>query len=323
MASIPIPAKADAHPNLRPLNVLRDLPQVADLIELCFHQTMDRDGENYVRDLRRASRDSSWMRTMENASSMPLNGHVWEEDGKIVGNASLVLFRQDKRKIYMVANVAVHPDSRHRGIGRAVTEQVINQARKHGADELWLNARDDNPDALDLYTDLGFREHSRRTQWLAVDLPTPPKVSGEFQIVPRQSRFWPQQLTWLIELHPNELAWYRAWNFKGLAPGLWNWLYVLFVNLNLQQWAALRGDQLQAVLSWVPNGTRHEPLWLAVGQESAPEAVTSLLVHARRELGQRKFILEHPVGPVNESIRAAGFAAQRTLIWMRADGATK
>ena len=323
MASIPIPARPAAHPHLRPLNVLRDLPQVADLIELCFHKNMDRDGENYVREMRRASRDVSWMRSMENASSMPLNGHVWEQEGKIVGNASQIVFRHNRRKIYMLANVAVHPDHRHRGIGRAVTEQVVSHAREHGADELWLNARDDNPDALDLYTDLGFREHSRRTQWQVADTPVPSPAQTELQIAPRQPRHWPIQRAWLERQHPNELAWYRAWNFKGLAPGLWNWLYLLFVDMNLRQWAALRDDKLQAVLSWTPNGTRYEPLWLALGPESAPETATSLLVHARRELGKRKFILEHPVGPADESIRAAGFVPQRTLIWMRAEGATK
>lgn len=323
MSSIPIPDRAEAHPNLRPLNVLRDLPQVADLIELCFHQTMDSDGESYLREMRRAGRDSSWLRSMENASTTPLTGYVWEQDGKIIGNASLVLFRQDRRRIYMIANVAVHPDSRHRGIGRAVTEQAMSHARQHGADELWLNARDDNPDALDMYTDLGFREHSRRTQWQSVDLNTTPVPPGELQIEQRQPRSWSTQLSWLTQLHPNELTWYRAWNFKGLAPGLWNWLYLLFVNLNLRQWAASRGGALQAILSWVPNGARLEPLWLAHGTAPAPEAVTSLLVHARRELGPRKFTLEHPAGLVDEPIRAAGFEAKRTLVWMRADGATK
>ena len=323
MTSIPIPARAEAHPNLRALNVLRDLPQVADLIELCFHQNMDRDGESYVREMRRASRDPSWVRSVENASSMPLSGFIWEENGKIIGNASLIVFRHNQKKIYMLANVAAHPDHRHRGIGRAITEKAIAHAREHGAHELWLNARDDNPDALDMYNDLGFREHSRRTQWTSVDIPTPPNING-FQITPRQPRFWPTQQTWLEKLHPNELTWYRAWNFKGLAPGLWNWLYLLFVDMNLRQWAALRDDQLHAVLSWTPNGSRHEPLWLALGADSAPEAATSLLVHARGELGgRRRFFLEHPVGPADESIRAAGFVPQRTLVWMRADGATK
>ncbi len=317
------PSPASAFPNPRPLNVLRDLQQVADLIELCFHKSMDRDGESYVREMRRAAREPAWMRSVENASSTPLTGFVWEENGRIVGNASLIVFRHNRKKIYMLANVAVHPDHRHRGIARAVTEQAVDHARRHGAAELWLNVRDDNPDAVDLYTDLGFREHSRRTQWQASDAPIPSFAPGDFQVVPRQPRHWPAQREWLAQLHPDELAWHRAWNFKGLAPGLWNWLHLFFVDMNLRQWSASRGDTLHAVLAWTPNGSRYDPLWLALGPDSSPEAAAGLLVHARGELGRRKFILDHPVGPANESIRAAGFVAQRTLIWMRADGATR
>jgi GNAT superfamily N-acetyltransferase len=322
MSSIPIPARVEAHPNLRPLNPLRDLPQVADLIELCFHQTMDRDGENYLHEMRRAGGQQSWMRSIENTSSMPLTGFVWEQDGRIVGNASLILFRHNQKKIYMIANVAVHPNHRHLGIGRAVTERAVARAREHGAHELWLNVRDDNPDAIDLYTDLGFHEHARRTQWQSSDT-SASLTTGGFRIVPRHPGFWPTQQAWLEQNHPSELAWYRSWNFKGLAPGFWNWIYLLFVDMNLRQWAALKNDSLQAVLSWTPNGARHEPLWLALGPESAPEAATQLLVHARSELGRRRFVLEHPAGRADESIRAAGFIPLRTLIWMRADGATK
>ena len=93
--------------------------------------------------------------------------------------------------------------------------------------------------------------------------------------------------------------------------------------MNLRQWAALRDGKLQAVLSWTPGGSRREPLWLALGEDSDSEAATRLLVQARRELGSRKFILYHPAGPVDESIRAAGFRAERTLVWMSAPGATK
>ena len=325
MASIPIPARAEPHPNLRALNVLRDLPQVADLIELCFHKNADRDGEDTLRDMRRASQDEPWLHWANNAmesASMPLNGYVWEENGKIVGNASLILFRHKRKKITMLANVAVHPDFRHRGIARAVASRAMHHARERGAHELWLNVRDDNPDALDLYNDLGFREHSRRTQWTVSDGPIP-AAADQFQVAPRHARQWPSQQAWLARDHPEELAWYRAWNFNGLAPGIWNWLYFLFVDMNLRQWSASRGDQLHAVLSWTPDGSRREPLWLALGPDSAPAAATSLLVHARRELGRRRFLLDHPAGRADDSIRAAGFVAQRTLIWMRADGATE
>ena len=120
MASIPIPARAEAHPHLRPLNVLRDLSQVADLVELCFSQTMDSDGESYVRQMRRASRDQGWLQwataNAEHAASVPLTGYVWEQDGRIIGNASIINFRQRGKRIALIANVAVHPDHRHRGI---------------------------------------------------------------------------------------------------------------------------------------------------------------------------------------------------------------
>jgi ribosomal protein S18 acetylase RimI-like enzyme len=325
MASIPLPARADAHPHLRALNPLRDLPQVADLIEICFRQNMDRDGEEYVREMRRASAEDPWTRWANNAwegASMPLNGFIWEEGGKIVGNTSLIGFRHQGKKITMIANVAVHPDYRHRGIARATLERAMDHARSHGAHELWLNVRDDNPDALDLYADVGFREITRRTQWTLSD-GFIPLASDAFQVSARQARHWSLQREWLALCHPDEISWYRSWNFNGLAPGIWNWLYLLFVDINLKQWVATQHDQLQAVLSWTPNGARHEPLWLALGPDSAPEAVTRLLVYARRELGRRKFVLEHPAGRADESIRAAGFLPRRTLIWMRADGATK
>jgi len=39
MSSITVPIKAEKHPHVRPLNIIRDLSAVADLIELCFSST--------------------------------------------------------------------------------------------------------------------------------------------------------------------------------------------------------------------------------------------------------------------------------------------
>ena len=50
MSSVTIPVhKQEPHPNVRSMNMFRDLPAVADLIELCFADTMDNDGQRYIR----------------------------------------------------------------------------------------------------------------------------------------------------------------------------------------------------------------------------------------------------------------------------------
>ncbi len=138
MASITVQANTPKNGPIRPLNILRDLPQVADLIELCFALSMDDEGQSYLQQMRRASHNNDFLRWAENvadSTSLPLSGFVWEENGKIVGNASLVYQTFKGRKIAMIANVATHPDFRRRGIGRAVTEQAMMHARQKGAQE--------------------------------------------------------------------------------------------------------------------------------------------------------------------------------------------
>ena len=119
MASFTISARAEQHANLRPLSILRDLPAVADLIEMCFSSTMDNEGKRYVQDMRRAGKDNSflqWANRAAESTSLPLTGYVWEENGRIVGNASLVPFRNNHQRVYLIANVAVHPEYRRKGI---------------------------------------------------------------------------------------------------------------------------------------------------------------------------------------------------------------
>jgi ribosomal protein S18 acetylase RimI-like enzyme len=322
MSSITIPVKVNDHPHIRPMNVLRDLSAVADLIELCFSSTMDNEGQRYLSDMRRASHDDSflhWASHMAETASMPLTGYIWEQEGRIVGNASLIPFRDHGRRVYLIANVATHPDFRQRGIGRALTERVMQQARAKNASALWLHVRDDNPGAIKLYVELGFQEIARRTTWVAVPDSLIPEPRTGLEIVQRHPRFWPLQIDWLRRLYPDSLTWYHSWNLNALRPGLWNWLYLLFVDFNVRQWAAVRGDELLATLTWMPQVGRSEPLYAATGEWADGEALTRLLIHARRALSnQSSLTLDFPAGEMTDAIRAAGFKPRRTLLWMRA-----
>lgn len=324
MTSVTIPAHAEStsHPNLRQLSILRDLPAVADLIELCFSSTMDGEGKRYVQDMRRAGSDNSfikWANRAAETTSLPLSGYVWEENGRIIGNTSLVPFRHNKKRLYLIANVAVHPEHRRKGIARALTERAMQHAREKKVDNLWLHVRDDNAGAIDLYTKLGFIERAQRTNWQAVTDFHTPTLTTDIAITNRHHRDWPTQLHWLSRLYPDHLAWHRNWNFRSLRPGFWNWLYLFFVDINIRQWTATRKDQLEAALAWIPYG-RGESLFAATGEKSDPAAITALLLQARRDLAHSypNIGLEFPSGEFDGAILAAGFKALRTLIWMQA-----
>jgi ribosomal protein S18 acetylase RimI-like enzyme len=340
MASITLPATAVPADPVRPLNVLRDLPQVADLIEQCFNTTIDDEGQSYVRQMRRASRDRdflSWAGSVMGSASMPLAGYVWEENGKIVGNTSLVLQAHRGRKIAMIANVATHPSHRRRGIGRALTERAMAGARQRGAKELWLQVRDDNPAAMQLYSGLGFTERARRTTYRSGSAGLTPTRANDGTITPApvpadtqdhegrafrvtrpDPRNWSRQREWLERAHPDELGWYARWNWDKLGPGFRNTIYRFFVQYDVRQWAAAGDAGQVASVSWIPTLRVPDALWIAASHEGEA-AVPQLLVAARRVLAQHpKITVEYPAGELEQEIQSAGFEAFRTLVWMRA-----
>ncbi len=329
MASITVSAQQAANNPLRPLNILHDLPQVADLIELCFASTIDDEGQSYLDQMRRASRDNEFLRwagRVVDSTSMPLSGFVWEENGRIIGNTSLVYQNVGSRKIAMIANVATHPDYRRHGIGRALTQAAMDHARRRGSKELWLHVRDDNPTAIRIYEELGFRERGRRTTYYSRPgttvsslTQTNSSAQSKVTIAPPRARDWPLQRAWLNRAHPRELSWYSRWDWDRLSPDIWSWLYRNLVEFNTRQWAALQDNKLLATVSWIPNMHTNNMLWLATEANGSDEAVRLALEAARWDLSHyRRLTVEHPAGEIVDAIESAGFQPYRTLIWMRA-----
>jgi ribosomal protein S18 acetylase RimI-like enzyme len=329
MASISVQAHGSQSGPLRSMNILRDLPQVADLIELCFSSTMDEDGQSFLQEMRRASRDNNFLRwagQVLDSASLPLAGFVWEEDGRIIGNASIVPQNYKGKKILLVANIATHPDFRRRGIGRALTERALQHARQRGAREIWLHVRDDNPTAIKIYTDLGFVERARRTIYyshsdalLASNLSVEGNPPNMVTIGRPNIRDWPLQREWLKLAHPTELSWYSHWDWDALGPGLWNYLRRSFVEFEVRQWAATQDGKLLAIVSWMPSMRASNMLWVAAKPAGDPSGLRYALEAARRGLfNYRKLAVEYPAGEMVDAIQSAGFSPFRTLIWMRA-----
>ncbi len=310
---------------IRPLNLLRDLRPVADLVELCFQDTMDEDGRTYVRQMRRASQDKNFLRWASlkiESVSMPLSGYVWEKDGRIVGNVSLIPFRRGNQKIYLIANVAVHPEYRRQGIARALTLRARTHARQAGAAEIWLHVRDDNLGALRLYESLGFVERARRASWRPQGQPSKLDApSKKIQIVSRRPAYWKRQYEWLQQNYPEIILWYHYPDWRIFGAGMWQRLRRLFSETEVRQWAALKNGELQAVLSWQPAARRrlHAPLWLAAPVHADADALRALLLYVRWELARDSLNLDYPDGKNEDALRAAGFQRRHTLVWMRAE----
>ncbi len=279
MAAITIPILAET-PQLRPLNILHDLPGVADLIEKCFASTMDADGRNYLQQMRRAGRDNSFLRWASNAvetASMPLSGYVWEEAGEIIGNVSLIPHRHNHKKIYLIANVAVRPDFRRRGIGRSLTIAAMTHSRQRHASETWLHVRDDNPGAIALYANLGFEELARRTMWVARPDRNANAVTGEFTVTKRSSHDWPVQKDWLQRLYPDLLTWYQPMPWISLQPGLSGLFYRLIMDYTVRHWVARKGGAISAILSWQAMAGQNDRLWAAVAPQGSEQTLLALL----------------------------------------------
>ena len=321
MAAITAPIQAQA-PQLRPLNILRDLPGVADLVEKCFADTMDSEGRRYLQQMRRAGQDNVFMRWAANAAdsvSMPLSGYVWEENGQIVGNVSLIPYREKKKKIFLIANVATHQDYRRRGIGRALTTAAIEHARARHASATWLHVRDDNPGAIALYLSLGFQELARRTLWQAKPDQEARKDEPEIPIAKRSGHDWALQESWLQRIYPELMTWYQPMPWQSLRPGLGAMLYRLMMDYEVRHWVARNETGAPtAILSWQAMAGMNDRLWASAPTQGSDEAVTALLLYARRNLPWRQtLMLDYPAGEYRTALQAAGFQAHRTLLWMK------
>ena len=193
----------------------------------------------------------------------PLSGYVWVEEGRIIGNISLVPYYLHGKRYYLVANVAVHPDFQQRGIARAMTQQAIAHMRQRRAPSAWLHVREENTPAVTLYSHLGFVERSRRTAWHSIRNFSPPQAIDGLEISPTPARNWPMMSAWLDQTYPAELSWHLPFNHHVVNPGWWGKTYRFVNNIYIQQWSAWLHGKLCAAVTWQPAMSASNLLWLA------------------------------------------------------------
>jgi ribosomal-protein-alanine acetyltransferase len=89
------------------------------------------------------------------------------EDGGVAGYAGLFAPRGAREAD--IQTIAVAPQARRRGLGRALMTALIDEARARGARQLFLEVREDNPGAQTLYGALGFEQIAVRAKYYQPD----------------------------------------------------------------------------------------------------------------------------------------------------------
>jgi ribosomal protein S18 acetylase RimI-like enzyme len=306
---------------LRHFDLRRDLLPVADLVELCFAENLDGDGRLYIRQMRQAASSPTALALATAASGrgdLPMSGFVWVEGGSLVGNLSLIPHHYGRRRLYLMANVAVHPNHRRRGIARALTEAALQEVERRGGRELWLQADETNLAAVQLYRGMGFTEKMSRTSWRA--RPQAEQAGGPgggIRVRERGPSDWPVQQSWLKENYPADVTWQLPLDLKLLQPGWRGSLERALSERRIVQWSAERNGELLGVLSWQSSSLETDRLWLATGAQQEDEIIPQLMHSALAELEPRRNLaLNYPGGRATKALQAAGFHAARTLVWM-------
>jgi len=83
---------------------------------------------------------------------------IYESEGEVVGYAVMMSVLDEAHLL----NISIAQDYQGRGMGRALLEHVIDIARRHGAQMMFLEVRPSNKNAIALYESIGFNEFSVR-----------------------------------------------------------------------------------------------------------------------------------------------------------------
>jgi ribosomal protein S18 acetylase RimI-like enzyme len=310
---------------LHKLEASHDLLPVADLIELCFSSTMDEDGWRFLKQIRRTARDAQLLQWFPGASeqvSYPLHGYVWTIGGQIVGNCSLIPFSDKGIWRYLIANVAVHPDHRRQGIAKQLTIKAIEHIREHGAEAAWLQVRDDNPVAHQLYIQLGFRERVKRDTWLSpkpgyIEKDRKQNMPAVFTIDRRRSEDWPWQATWLDLSYPPEVRWNLHLHIDNFEPGLLNDLGHWMSGANIRHWVARKKGVMMGAATVESTQQFADHLWLAVSTEQEDDILRILIKEAEFiRHTKRPLMVNYPAGRGIRAFEQNCYRKLNTLIWM-------
>lgn len=308
---------------IRRFDLARDGEIVADLIEAAFGLKNDPDGQNVLIQMRENAR------RLKQASWMPLSGSVlgfvWEINGRLVGNISLIPFTHESQKLHLLANVAVDPALRGQGIGKALTSHALQFSRQVGVREVWLQVKRENDAAIRMYQRLGLNPEHCLNVWKKSALQNTNRryhypYPNLYELRSRVFGDWQSQDEWFRRNYPPATRWYSALDFGNLSPRAWLNPLKWGKMIELHHYSLYAGKELAAVLSHQRTSLRSDNLYIAAPQTSSESECVGVLLNQflQENWAGKPLTVEYPAGRASSGFESSGFTLARTLLWMHA-----
>ena len=313
----------------------RDLQGVAGLIEEAFAVELDRSGRAALREMRLMGQWGFlllWLDYLSPDVNTHLNGFVWVDNGRIVGNVT-VSRNSPGSKHWFISNVAVAKSHRRQGIARALMETAVDFVKDTRGHVVSLQVRQGNEPAVRLYESMGFRYISAISYMYlpaVKEVPYVPLPEGlklrdhHLDLADATAAYNLARVT--VPLNVQMQRPLRQSQFRlGSDVGFQNFWRGLLGWTKIKHWIVEDAEgKCIATMSLTPGTWRSEskiafmvhPDWWGKLEEPL---LSTILGHLKANFNKRPIAFQHPAEHETgiQALEAFGFINRRTHIWMK------
>jgi ribosomal protein S18 acetylase RimI-like enzyme len=313
----------------RPINLARDIRGVLTLMDAAFGPVRDWSGQRMLGERVIAGYGAPFSLRLSMLTKGFIPGFVWEEDGRLVGNVSLLESSVPGR--YLIANVAVDPVYRRRGIARGLMHEAVKHICQLGGKRIVLQVEEDNEPAIALYRSLDFSTVGVMKKWettaARLRFPHVNKDSGA-RIRPVNRGDWRAASRLDAATVDPDLNWPAPLAPTHFKVGLWHAIGDFLNGRRVETWVsdaalgASRRKHLTGLATVNSEWGRPHQVTVRLDPEWRDRVAAPLLVQA---LGRAKrlrggiYRISHPSDDevVTELLAGMNFKVRRTLTVMR------